>query len=239
MARDADGSHARAVGRTYTPGGRQAGLPGIDPDERLPSEQALTGEVLADRRREAMTRVREALGARPEGYAREEWAVVLATLAPEHALGPRGRVDRARQARECFPGLSAPAALRAWLEVSARPHVASVIADFRALEAVDVLTQRETIREAMTNVLMLGMDVLDLRSFDPAGAAKCGAAAAAAAKVLIDLDGLRAAKPEADTAETTARGAAAQRSLSEDPLEALARKVAAVAEDVQRRRSGD
>lgn len=223
------------MGRTYTPGGRQAGLPGLDPDERLPSEQALTGEVLQGRRREALRTFRDALGPRPEGFTEEEWRVAMATLAPEAALGMQGKAARAAQARQCFPGLTIAAALQAWLEASQRPHVQEFIRTFRAVEAVDVLAQRETMREVLTHAMMLGMDVVDLRAFDPSGAAKCAAAAVAAVKVLMDLDGLRTAKPNPDDVGGS-HGQSAQRGLpAEDPLEALARKVAIVAEDVRRR----
>lgn len=201
-------------------------------DEPLPSQEVLTGQVLSDRRREARARLREALGACPDGFSSEEWAVVLATLAPPGDLGPSGRVDRARQARDCFPGLTAPAALRAWLEVSARPHVAGVVADFRALEAVDVLAQREAIREVLGSVLQLGADLVDLRAVDPHGAARCGAEAVAAAKVLIDLDDLRVKRTVDGESGDAPRTAAA---AIGDPLAELRSRVALVAEDVRRR----
>lgn len=207
-------------------------------DRPLPSEQAVTGEVLGERRRSALRAFRDALGPCPESFEPEDWAVVMATLAPEASLVGKGRADRAKQARDCFPGLTAPAALRAWLEVSQRPHVAQFIADFRALEAVDVMAQREQVREVLTNVMMLGIDVLDLREVDPSGAAKCGAAAAAAAKVLVDLDGLRAPKPAAINVEVGTTGGQARDLPTEDPFEALSRKVALVAGDVRRRQAG-
>lgn len=232
--------HASAVGYPRDGrgrGGGQTGLPGLDVDEFLPSEQALTGEVLADRRHAALLAFRDALGPCPEGFTDEEWRVSVAHLAPESALGAQGKAARARQARQCFPGYTVPAALQAWLETSQRPHVQEFIRTFRAHEALDVLAQREQVREVLTEVMLLGMGVLDLRAVDPTGAAKCGAAAAAAAKVLMDLDGLRAAKPEAIGGEATPAGNVTAKGLpAEDPLEALARKVALVAEDVQRRR---
>ena len=44
----------------------------------LPSERALSGEVLGARRREAGAGLRRVLGERPEGFTAEEWRVVLA-----------------------------------------------------------------------------------------------------------------------------------------------------------------
>ena len=59
--------------------GLQRGFPGVCEDEApLPSERALSGEVLGARRREAGAGLRRVLGERPEGFTAEEWRVVLA-----------------------------------------------------------------------------------------------------------------------------------------------------------------
>lgn len=236
--------HASPVGRPQHPRGGRAEQEDLFGDDARDEDAApgLTVEVMQSRRQDATARAREALGACPEGFEPEEWAVVVATLAPDVDLGRiRGgssRGARASQARRCFPGLSAPAALRAWLDVSSRPHVVQVVADLRAIEVVDILAQRDTIREVLTNVMLLGMDVLDLRAVDPSGAGKCGAAAVAAAKALAEFDGLRAPKPGegSDVLTTGASGPTGSGSkLAEDPLAALAAKVSLVAENLARR----
>lgn len=221
----------------------QRGLPGVAAEEaRLPSEQVLRGELLTERRREALAGLRRVLGERPEGFAVDEWRVVLATLAPVSGGGLAGaaaRTARAAMARECFPGLPAPAALRRLLEVSALPHVAEVIADFRALEMADVLEQRSMLREVLYGVLGLGEGLGDLMAEDPGACAKMASAVVQAAKALMDLDGLRAAKPATTPAidlgddAGNARGKPADAAL--DTFAALREKVSRVAADISER----
>jgi hypothetical protein len=184
--------------------GLQRGLAGVRDDEaRLPSEQALDGEVLSDRRREAVTGLRKVLGERPDGFTAEEWRVVLATLAPdEQAAATGGGKAPTRQqaavsrALACFPGLPAPAALQAYRRASALPHVQSIVADVRALEGIDVLAHRDMVRARLMQVAALADDLADhegsMGRVDPSGAAKLGLAVVAACKGLMDLDALKA-----------------------------------------------
>jgi hypothetical protein len=191
--------------------GLQRGLAGVRDDEaRLPSEQALDGEVLSDRRREAVTGLRKVIGERPDGYTAEEWRVVLAILAPDEqaaATGP-GKAPTRQQAAvsralACFPGLPAPAALQAYRRASTLPHVQSIVADVRALEGIDVLAHRDMVRARLMQVAALADDLviddggepLRMGRVDPSGAAKLGLAVVAACKGLMDLDALKAPAP--------------------------------------------
>lgn len=216
----------------------QRGLPGVLAEEaELPSETVLSGELLSERRREALDRLREALGDRPDGYDPAEWRVVVGLLAPAGVglAGVRSRDDRARLARDCFPGLSAPAALRAFLEVAARPHVVQFVNDVRALEGLDVLEQRGMVREVLYQVLGLSAGLPALVSVDPSGGAKVAAAVVQAAKVLMDLDGLKATRPagavDVEASRTPALSPAEQQA-------ALADKVARTLADLRARRAG-
>ncbi len=215
----------------------QRGLPGVVQEEaRLPSEAVLSGELLTERRREAIAGLRRILGDRPEGFAVDEWRVVLATLAPVSGGGLAGaasRTARAAMARECFPGLPAPAALRRLIEVLALPHVAEVIADFRSLEMADVLEQRGMLRDVLYGVLGLGEGLGELAQVDPGACAKMAASVVQAAKALMDLDGLRAPKP-AVAIDTAAETAASEKGAA-DVFASLASKVATVAIDVEQR----
>lgn len=197
---------AMSRARKYADAPLQRGLAGVRDDEApLPSEQALSGEVLGERRREALTGLRKALGERPDEFTPEEWRVVIASLSPDDAAGATGGRPGATRseaailrARQCFPGLSPAAAVRAYREASQRPHVRDIVADVRALEGVDVLAQRDWVRRKLMQVASLA-DVIDTRDteslvfIDPSGAAKCASAAAAALKSLMDLDGLKVA----------------------------------------------
>lgn len=209
--------------------GLQRGLAGVCDDEApLPSEQALSGEVLGARRREAGAGLRRVLGERPEGFTAEEWRVVLAVLSPDEAAGATGsgkaptRQEAAVvRALACFPGLPAPAALRAFREASARGHVRAVVADVRALEGIDVLAHRDMVRARLLQVAALADDLVgdageSMGIVDPSGAAKLGLAVVAACKGLMDLDALKSAPPPADDApppETGERSGAALQAL--------------------------
>lgn len=226
-------------------GGRpvQRGLPGVAAEEaRLPSEQVLRGDLLTERRREALAGLRRVLGERPEGFAVDEWRVVLATLAPVSGGGLAGaaaRTARAAMARECFPGLPAPAALRRLLEVSALPHVAEVIADFRALEMADILEQRSMLREVLYGVLGLGEGLKDLMEADPCACAKMASAVVQAAKALMDLDGLRAPKPTMtpaiDLGEDAGNAGGKVIDAAADTFATLREKVSRIAADISER----
>jgi hypothetical protein len=220
----------------------QRGLPGVAAEESpLPSEQVLSGERLGERSREALAGLRAALGERPEGFEVEEWRVVLAVLAPPvhggHIGGATARESLARRARECFPGFPVSAALRAFREVQTRPHVAEVIADFRALEGIDVVEQRGMLRRALGGIINTGerQDFDDLLAVDPSAWAKVMAAITGAVKVLADLDGLRLAP-----APRLALGADGEppgpTKPAEDPRASVAEKMALVFDDVHARR---
>jgi len=220
-------------GRKRQGAGLQRGLVGVCEDEApLPSEQVLSGEVLGARRREAGTGMRRLLGDRPENFTAEEWRVVLAILSPDEAAGAtamRGRVPSRQEAAvgralACFPGMPAPAALRAYRETSARPHVRSVIADVRALEGIDVLAHRDMVRARLLQVAALaddlqGDDGASMGLVDPSGAAKLGLAVVAACKGLADLDGLKVTGETEDTAGDAGAG-----ERTGDTLRALLRR---------------
>jgi len=133
--------------------------------------------------------------------------------------------------------------------VQARPHVAEVIADFRALEAVDVVEQRAMLREALGAVIALatregpGESLGDLLAIDANAAAKVSAAVTAAAKTLMDLDGLKTPPPvRAAPALGAGRdgddgdGSASDKD-KDDPRDALAKKLSVVFGDVDARMS--
>lgn len=222
----------------------QRGLPGVAAEESpLPSERLLSGEALGPRMREALSGLHAALGERPEGFEVEEWRVVLAVLAPPahtgHVGGAAARESLARRARECFPGFPATAALRAFREVQARPHVAEVIADFRALEGVDVMEQRGMLRQALGAIIALANDptatLSDLLAVDASGCAKVMTAITGAVKVLADLDGLRLAPaPRVNPGATDELPGATK--PAEDPRASIAEKIALVLEDATARR---
>jgi hypothetical protein len=224
--------------------GLQRGLAGVRDDEaRLPSEQALDGEVLSDRRRGAVTGLRKALGERPDGYTAEEWRVVLAILAPDEqaaATGP-GKAPTRQQAAvaralACFPGLPAPAALQAYRRASTLPHVQSIVADVRALEGIDVLAHRDMVRARLMQVAALADDLADpdgsMGRVDPSGAAKLGLAVVAACKGLMDLDALKAPAPLAEDPD----GKPGAKPGDVDPGEALKALLRRAAADLESRR---
>lgn len=238
----------------YNPGESvQRGLPGVAAEEdALPSERVLSGELLGERRREALAGLRAALGDRPDGFLPEEWAVVVAVLSPpsaapgHHLGGQKARSALTVRARDCFPGFPVHAALRAFREVQTRPHVAEVIADFRALEAVDVVEQRAMLREALGAVIALatregeGESLADLLAIDANAAAKVSAAVTAAAKTLMDLDGLKTppavrAMPALGAGHDDGDASTGKAADEDDPREALAKKLAVVFGDVDAR----
>lgn len=224
----------------------QRGLPGVAAEESpLPSEQVLSGAALGARQRDALSGLRAVLGERPEGFEVEEWRVVLAVLAPPvhggHVGGFTARESLARRARECFPGFPVSAALRAFREVQQRPHVAEVIADFRALEGVDVVEQRGMLRRALVTIIDLannpaeGASLSELLAIDAASCAKVISAITGAVKVLADLDGLRLAPAPRIALGVDGETPTATKS-AEDPRASVAEKMALVLADVHARR---
>lgn len=218
----------------------QRGLPGVEAEEApLPSEVVVSGELLADRRAEAHARLRAALGACPEGFEAGEWRVVREALAPAPTAGMPGtasaRAELVARALAAFPGVSPPTAARLYREALARPHVAATIAEFRALEMLDVQAQRGLVREALGRVLGLA-DALTpgLALGDPSGAAKLALAVVAAGKALADLDGLRA--PAAGEDGWQGGGGPLGLGDGSDPRAALAEKVGRILADQEARR---
>ena len=216
----------------------QRGLPGVSAEEEaLPSERVLSGELLGERRREAFRGMREALGNHADGSTREEFSVAVSLLCPPHlppgSVGARGSV--AYRARECFPGLDGPAAVRAYCEHRDRPHVKALVADMRALEGLDVLAQRGMWRESQDlnrRVLMLKMRgpeeftlEQNIAAMEPADVARLSLAMTAAMKAAVDFDGLQAPRAVADDPTTTTVPAA-------DAHKALAEGLARVAADL-------
>ncbi len=237
-------------------GGVQRGLPGVMPEEApLPSEQVLSGELLNERHREALGKMREHLGECPEGFEHSEWRVAAALLSPPavETGGVGHRNNRARIARECFPGRSTPAALRAFLDASVRPHVVQFVNDFRALEMLDVFAQRALWRDRLDLAGAFlaermrppkGMTMQEhVSAMEPSDAAKLSAAMAAVSKSAMDLDGLRAPKPALSMSDDDAeakRTSAGNGGPSPDLQRALAEKVDRTMADLQaRRRTGE
>ena len=159
---------------------------------------------------------------------------MLAILSPDEAAGatagyrdgkPPTRQEAAvSRALACFPGLPAPAALRAFREASARGHVRAVVADVRALEGIDVLAHRDMVRARLMQVAALADDLRDedgasMGLVDPSGAAKVGLAVVAACKGLMDLDALKAPPIPADDAPPPENG-----ERTGDHLKALLRR---------------
>ncbi len=227
----------------------QRGLPGVLPEaEPLPSEMALNaagtatvldGGLLAQRRKEALAQLRGLLVDRHPDVDPDDWRVFVATVAPPYGHLPRAPGTSARAfgvmqaAQDCFPGLSPSAALRRFREVQQSPTVRGLVADFRALELADLHEQRGMVREFLHGVLSRGMKgALDLDpSVAPNEWARVSQTVVAACKVLVDMDGL-ALKPE-QVADATAT--AADDDAPADQA-ALLQRVAAVAEDVRRRK---
>ena len=207
--------------------------------ERLPSEVVLDGGLLEAHRREALGQLRATLLDRPDDFEPDEWRVVVAQLAPPSGHLPRAAGSPAKnlaavqRARECFPGLSAPAALRRYREVLDRPHIRAFLADFRALELADVQEQRGLVRGALTAILTRGTTAL--YQIDPEHCpnewARVSATVVAAAKVLADLDALALKAEDVQTSLAPAQG-------DEDAGDGatLLDRVAQVAADLKRRR---
>lgn len=224
----------------------QRGLPGVAREEDpLPSERALSGELLCERFREARAGLQRVLGACPEGFSAEEWRVVQSLLCPPPAPPGtlRGRGILMHRARECFPGYAAPAALRMYIAARDRPHLAEFVADFRSLEAIDIMEQRGLWRErldlagSIVEVLRPppGVSIVDhLAGMDIGTAAKIATAVASVAKQAADFDGLRAPAP--GRASSDDDGDAASNSLAEDPRASIADRIAKIAEDLIARR---
>lgn len=222
----------------YNPGDwQQRGFPDILPEEApLPSEVVLGGGLLQARRREALERLRELHVDRPEDIAPEEWRVILATLAPPTGHLPRSPGTAAKMhgvlqaARECFPLLSATAAVAKFREVQARPVVREYVANIRALEMLDVVEQRGMVRETLHAVMARGTEAV--YQIDPAVApvewSKVAASTVAAAKTLVDLDGLKRSDTAAETTTTDVEAAA-------DPTDSLLAKARRVQADLRAR----
>jgi len=190
----------------------------------LPSERALSGEVLGARRREAGAGLRRVLGDRPEGFTAEEWRVVLAVLSPDEAAGATG--GKAPSAREaaisralwCFPGLAAPAALQAYRVAAAAPHVRTIVADVRALEAIDVLEHRSMVRDMLVRTAKRADERME-NVVEDADFARLALAQVGTLKALMDLDALKAPPIPADDAPPPENG-----ERTGDHLKALLRR---------------
>lgn len=225
---------------------RQQGFPDILTEEApLASEVALSGGVLTARLREANAALRAMLfDGRPDDIDPEHWRVVCAHLAAPAAHLPRAPgtpakvLSATQRAKDCFPGLSVPAALRRYREALDDPAVRKFIADFRALEAADILEQRGKVRECLHAVLDRGTAALMAppeeggisAAIAPNEWARVAATVVGACKVLVDMDAL-GQRPEELAVTTTATEAEA------DATPAVMQRVAVVAEDMRRRRA--
>lgn len=216
---------------------RQRGLPGVLPeDDPLPSEVVARGGDLSRRRREARAALVAALGEVPEGFTASEWRVVQGALTPDPAT-PGSASSRAallHRAREAFPGADARAAVRLYREALDRPHVREAIDAVRSLEALDVLEQRGLVRDALRRVLALAEALDPTMAKDPdlgPQQARIAAAVTAAAKVLVDMDGLRGT-PATDVRDG---GQPPDEDAAHDPAAAIGERVFRVAQDLARR----
>jgi len=223
----------------------QPGLPGVLAEEApLPSEVVLERGVLQRRAREARAGLVGLLLERPEDIAPGPWRVVQATLAPPSVHLPRSPGTLAKSmgvmqaARECFPGLSPSAALRRYREAQDLPEVRQFIADFRALEMMDVMAQRGMVREALHATIRAGADALvdPTSGLTPGGTpnewAKVSACVTAACKVLADMDALHVTDAERAAVDAPAAPESDDASGLPDKVAAVAR----VAEDLRARR---
>lgn len=207
----------------------------------LPSEVVLDGGVLDRRRREALAALRATLVDRPDEFAPDEWRVVVATLAPPAAhLGRApgagaGRYGLVQVARDCYPALSASQAVARFRETQRRPHVATFVADLRALELLDVLDQRGPVRERLWAMIRMA-DVVDPKAaVDPefgGGHIKAAMVATTAMKLLIEMDGLAIRAEELTAGDDSAGDGEAEAAAS------AAEKVRRIGADLRQRAAG-
>ena len=227
------------VGFTYNAGNDQRALPGVLGEETpLPSEQVLRGDLLSERRRQALAELRVLLVERHPDVDPDEWRVFVATVAPPYGHLPRAPGTPARAfgvmqaAKDCFPLLSASAALARFREVQSSLKVRTLVADFRSLEIADVHEQRGMVREALHATIARGTNALYL--IDPTAApnewSKLSACVTAACKVLSDMDGLRRDSAEASN-DLTGSGPP----VEADPTETLVAKARKVQADLRAR----
>lgn len=226
------------MGFTYNPGNDQRALPGVLGEETpLPSEQVLRGDLLSERRRQALAELRALLVERHPDVDPDEWRVFVATVAPPYGHLPRAPGTPARAfgvmqaAKDCFPLLSASAALARFREVQSSAKVRALVADFRSLELADLHEQRGMVREALHASIARGTNALYL--VDPTAApsewAKLSACVTAACKVLSDMDGLRRDAADAD------EQAGSNQPVESDPTETLLAKARKVQADLRAR----
>jgi hypothetical protein len=212
-------------------------LPEEDP---LPSETVLNGGLLDRRRREARAALCSLLLERPPDFPPEEYHVAVALLAsPVAHLGrvpgtPAKTLAAVQVARQCFPDLAPATALRRLREVQARPSVQNFLAEFRALELLDIMEQRGMVREALHATIRRGTDALLLLdpSANPNEWSKVSACVTAACKVLTDMDRLALSAEEVRPVETTAED-----EPDESLTRALQEKIGKVGADLRRRQA--
>lgn len=226
----------------------QHGLPGVLSEEApLPSEVVLEGGILQRRLREAHAGIRDLLLDRPDDIDPGKWRVVQATLAPPSGHLPRSPGTAAKQlgvmqaARECFPGLSPSQALRRYREAQEDPVVRAFVADFRALEMLDIFAQRGLIRECLHATIRRGSEeLIDPNSpitprTAPREWAVVSMAATTACKTLIDMDDLHMTDEE--RAVFAPASTLDQKAAPADVARALQEKVAGVAAHMRARRA--
>jgi hypothetical protein len=118
--------------------------------------------------------------------------------------------------------------------VQARPSVQQFLAEFRALELLDIMEQRGMVREALHATIRRGTDALLLLdpTANPNEWAKMSMCVAANCKLLIDMDRLALSAEEARPVETTAEDAP-----DENLTRALQEKIGKVGADLRRRQT--
>jgi hypothetical protein len=172
---------------------RQRALPGTEgPDDLAEAAEAEILELDAARA-DQRSDLRELLGDKPDEFTWSEWRVVYHLLAPDPHMVPgtvNARRADARAARECFPGLALPAAIRAYREARDSRRVREFVADFRALEAAPLFDLRARARQVLLDIAETPAGVTP--AGDPEGWARASATRVAAVVALMKLDGLEA-----------------------------------------------
>lgn len=175
----------------------QRALPGLEAPVDAANDARAELVDLDERRRLDLAAIRASLGDKPDDFTWPEWRVALRLLAPDPHMVPGtagARKADLEAALECFPALrgNSPAALRAYRQARESRKVREFIAEFRALEALPLLDLRARVREVLLSVaetaIPFGPDAGEAHG----GWAKAALAKVAAAKALIELDGLQA-----------------------------------------------
>jgi hypothetical protein len=164
---------------------------------------AAAGQPPSQERANALRALKDVLGNRPQEFTPEEWSCIQATLDPDRRTFYCQRQSSwqqyalASRARNCFPGLPSFEAIRAFKRTLELPHVAQFLAEFRAIELLDVMEHRQNIRCAIYTVLAMDRFLRDDKEVrtDRKGSAALAKEVLSAAKTLAELDDLKVKAP--------------------------------------------